>query len=42
MQQHTNNPGGIVEMSAPLNITNLALLDHKSGKPTRVVYREEK
>lgn len=42
VKRHTkpanNNPGGIVEMSAPLHISNLALLDPKSGKPTRVGY----
>ncbi len=42
VKKHTkpanNNPGGIVEMSAPLHISNLALLDPKSGKPTRVGY----
>lgn len=42
MKPTNNNPGGIVEMSAPLHISNLALLDPKSGKPTRVGYREEK
>ena len=28
--------GGIVKMEAPINISNLALIDPKSGKPTRV------
>ena len=27
--------GGIIKMEAPINISNLALLDPKSGKPTR-------
>ncbi len=42
VKKHTkpanNNPGGIVEISAPLHISNLALLDPKSGKPTRIGY----
>jgi large subunit ribosomal protein L24 len=46
VKRHTkpanNNPGGIVEMSAPLHISNLALLDPKSGKPTRVGYEIRK
>ncbi len=37
-----NNPGGIVEMEAPLHISNLALLDPKSQKPTRVGYKMDK
>lgn len=28
--------GGIVKMEAPIHISNLALIDPKSGKPTRV------
>ena len=31
--------GGIVKMEAPINISNLALIDPKSGKPTRVGIR---
>jgi len=31
--------GGIVKMEAPINISNLALLDPKSGKPTRIGIR---
>lgn len=31
--------GGIVKMEAPVHISNLALIDPKSGKPTRVGYR---
>jgi large subunit ribosomal protein L24 len=33
------NPGGIVEKEAPLAISNVALVDPKSGEPTRVGYR---
>ncbi|HEX5624372.1 MAG TPA: 50S ribosomal protein L24, partial [Saprospiraceae bacterium] len=36
MKPTNNNPGGIVELSAPIHISNLSLLDPKSGKPTRV------
>lgn len=28
--------GGIVKMEAPINVSNLNLIDPKSGKPTRV------
>ena len=28
--------GGIVKMEAPVNVSNLSLIDPKSGKPTRV------
>ncbi len=42
MKPTNNNPGGIVEMSAPIHISNLSLLDPKSGKPTRVGYKMEK
>lgn len=33
--------GGIIEKEASINISNLALIDPKSGKPTRVGYRIE-
>jgi len=33
--------GGLVKMEAPIHISNLALIDPKSGKPTRVGYRME-
>ena len=39
MKPTNNNPGGIIEMSAPLPISNLSLLDPKSGVPTRVGYK---
>ena len=32
--------GGIVKMEAPVHISNLSLLDPKSGKPTRVGSRK--
>ena len=31
--------GGIVKMEAPINVSNLNLIDLKSGKPTRVGHR---
>lgn len=31
--------GGIVEMEAPINISNLSLIDPKSGKATRIGYK---
>ncbi len=31
--------GGIIKMEAPIHISNLALIDPKSGKPTRVGIR---
>ncbi|MDR1877302.1 MAG: 50S ribosomal protein L24 [Flavobacteriaceae bacterium] len=33
--------GSIVEKEASINISNLALLDPKSGKPTRISYKIE-
>ena len=31
--------GGIIEMEAPLHISNVALRDPKTGKPTRVGFK---
>lgn len=36
-----NPQGGIKEKEAPIHISNLALVDPKSGEPTRVGYRSE-
>lgn len=36
------SPGGIVEKEAPVHISNVALIDPKSSKPTRVGYRFDK
>ena len=33
------NPGGIAEKEAPIHLSNLALIDPKSGKPTRVGFK---
>ena len=44
VKKHTkaseNNPGGINEIEAPLHISNLMLVDPKSGKPTRIGRKE--
>lgn len=32
--------GGIIKMEAPIHVSNLNLLDPKSGKPTRVGFRK--
>ena len=37
----TNPQGGIVEVEAPIHISNLALVDPDSGKATRVGYKME-
>lgn len=34
-------PGGIDNKEAPIHISNLAIADPKSGKPTKVGYRVE-
>ncbi len=37
-----NNPqGGIVEKEAPIHISNLSLIDPKSGEATRIGYKIE-
>ena len=33
-------PGGIIEKEAPIALSNLALIDPKSNKPTRVGFAE--
>uniref|UniRef100_UPI003FF11A35 50S ribosomal protein L24 n=1 Tax=Candidatus Limisoma sp. TaxID=3076476 RepID=UPI003FF11A35 len=33
-------PGGLIKMEAPIHVSNLNLLDPKSGKPTRVGRRK--
>ncbi len=43
VKRHTRpsatTPGGIIEKEAPIHISNLALVDPKSGEATRVGYR---
>ena len=36
-----NPQGGIVKQEAPIHISNLSLIDPKSGKPTRVSVKHE-
>ena len=33
--------GGLIKKEAPINISNIALIDPKSGKATRVGYRKD-
>lgn len=37
-----NEEGGIQEMEATIHLSNLAVLDPKTGEPTRIGRREEK
>ena len=37
--QGMGRPGGIIEKEASIDLSNLALLDPKSGKPTRVGFK---
>ncbi len=37
--QGLNRPGGITEKEGPVHLSNLALLDPTSGKPTRVGFK---
>jgi large subunit ribosomal protein L24 len=43
MKRHTRasagNPGGIIEREASIHVSNVAHLDPKSGKPTKVGYK---
>lgn len=36
MKPSNNEPGGIVDMNSPIHISNLMLVEPKTGKPTRV------
>lgn len=36
-----DNPGGINDITAPIDISNLMLIDPKTGEPTKVGRREE-
>ena len=33
--------GGLIKMEAPINASNVALLDPKTGKPTRVGFKKD-
>jgi len=43
VKRHTrptpSNPGGILEKEAPVHISNVAIVDPKTGEPSRVSYR---
>ena len=45
VKRHTKaskaSAGGIIEKEAPLHISNVSLIDAKSGKPTRAGYKFE-
>lgn len=45
VKRHTKpsqtNPGGIVTKEAPINVSNVAVVDPKNGKATKVGYKEE-
>ncbi len=38
-RQAPGEPGGIVERESPIHVSNVALVDPKEDKPTRVGYR---
>ena len=40
-QMTKDNKGGIFEIPRPINLSRLAVIDPKSGKPTRVGFRIE-
>jgi large subunit ribosomal protein L24 len=45
MKRHTkprppNEPGGVIERPAPVHLSNLALIDPKDNRPTRVRIQE--
>lgn len=33
--------GGLIKIEAPINLSNLALIDPKTGKPTRIGFRKD-
>ena len=44
VKRHTKpsqtNPGGIVTKEAPINVSNVAIVDPKTGKATKIGYKE--
>lgn len=40
-KQSMQTPGGIIEKEAPIHVSNVAHIDPKTQKPTRVGYRTE-
>ncbi len=41
MKPTNENQGGIIEINAPIHISNVMLVDPKTGEPTRVGRRKE-
>ena len=41
MKPSNNDPGGIREIPAPIHLSNLMLIDPKTGEPTRIGRRLE-
>lgn len=37
-----SNPGGIITKEAPINVSNVSLIDPKTGKATKVGYKDVK
>lgn len=42
MKKQGSTPGQKVNFEKPIDVSNVMLVDPKSGKPTRVGYKEEK
>jgi len=42
MKPTNDNPGGIHEINLPIHMSNLSLIDPKTGEPTRVGRKVEK
>jgi large subunit ribosomal protein L24 len=41
MKPTPSRAGGIIQKEAPIHVSNVALVDPETGKPTRVKHREE-
>jgi large subunit ribosomal protein L24 len=41
-KQSQNQEGGIITKEAPIHLSNIAIVDPKDGKPTRIGFRIEK
>jgi large subunit ribosomal protein L24 len=41
MKPTPNRAGGIIQKEAPIHVSNVALVDPETGKPTRVKHRVE-
>ena len=38
-QPSANNPGGIDEKEAPIHVSNVAIVDPETGKPTKIGFK---